>query len=156
MTMDEIKNQIQLETINVNKKIANKRRWIKSKEKIDWRVDMNFCMTNMQSKEEREGKERKKSIFELNHVEPSYICHQKRKRMPRRIKCWGRITVTTARASRTRRQKAVKWLMRWGLRGTCLQLFCFFCVQKLKMSLGLDNIDKQTMVKLQPSPWSQG
>jgi len=33
--MDEIKNQIQLETINVNKKIANKRRWIKSKEKID-------------------------------------------------------------------------------------------------------------------------
>jgi hypothetical protein len=33
--MDEIKNKIQLETINVNKIIANKRRWIKSREKID-------------------------------------------------------------------------------------------------------------------------
>ena len=35
MIMNEIKNKIQLETINVNKTIANKRRWIKSKEKID-------------------------------------------------------------------------------------------------------------------------
>ena len=32
--MDEIKNKIQLETINVNKKNANKKRWTKLKEKI--------------------------------------------------------------------------------------------------------------------------
>jgi hypothetical protein len=33
MARDEIKNKIQVEMINVNKIIANKRRWIKSKEK---------------------------------------------------------------------------------------------------------------------------
>jgi hypothetical protein len=32
------------------------------------------------------------------------------------------------------------------------QLFQFFWVQKPKMPLGLNNIKKQTMVKLQPSP----
>jgi len=32
--MDEIKNKIQLKTINVNKKNANKRRWTRLKEKI--------------------------------------------------------------------------------------------------------------------------
>jgi hypothetical protein len=69
-------------------------------------------MANMQSKKEREGKERKKSISELNHVKPSYIRHQKRERTLGRIKCSGGIMVTTARASRTRRQKATKWLMR--------------------------------------------
>jgi hypothetical protein len=35
MIRDEIKNKIQLETINVNKTIENKRRWIESKEKIN-------------------------------------------------------------------------------------------------------------------------
>jgi len=33
MTMDEIKNQIQLEITSVNKTIANKRRWTESKGK---------------------------------------------------------------------------------------------------------------------------
>jgi len=42
MIRDEIKNKIQLETINVNKTIENKRRWIESKEKINWRADINF------------------------------------------------------------------------------------------------------------------
>jgi len=65
-------------------------------------------MANMQSKEEGEGKERKKSISGLNHVEPLYTCYQKRKRTPGQIKCWGGIIVTTARASRTRRQKTAK------------------------------------------------
>jgi hypothetical protein len=32
MTRDGIKNKIQLEIINVNKTIANKRRWTESKE----------------------------------------------------------------------------------------------------------------------------
>jgi len=60
MIRNGIKNKIQLETINVNKTIANKRRRIESKEKINWRAYMNFCMANTQSKEERERKEEKK------------------------------------------------------------------------------------------------
>ena len=60
MTRDENKNKIQLETINVNKTIVDKRRGMESKEKINWRVDMNFYTANTQSKKEREGKERKK------------------------------------------------------------------------------------------------
>jgi len=35
MTMDEIKNKIQLKIINANKTSENKRRWTKSKEKIN-------------------------------------------------------------------------------------------------------------------------
>jgi hypothetical protein len=35
MTNDEIKNKIQLEIINVNRTIGNKKRWTKSKEKIN-------------------------------------------------------------------------------------------------------------------------
>jgi hypothetical protein len=31
-----------------------------SKEKINWRADIIFCMANMQSEEERKGKKRKK------------------------------------------------------------------------------------------------
>ena len=35
MIMNEIENKIQLETININKRITNKRREIDSKEKIN-------------------------------------------------------------------------------------------------------------------------
>jgi hypothetical protein len=35
MIIDEIKNKIQLKIINVNKTIANKKRWTESKEKIN-------------------------------------------------------------------------------------------------------------------------
>jgi hypothetical protein len=35
MSMDEIKNKIQLEIININKIIENKKRGIESKEKIN-------------------------------------------------------------------------------------------------------------------------
>jgi len=58
MIRDEIWNKIEWEIINVNKIIANKRRGTKSKEKVNWRVDMNFCINNMQSEKEREGKEK--------------------------------------------------------------------------------------------------
>jgi len=56
MIMNEIENKIQLEIINVNKTIANKRRWTESKEKINWRSDMIFGMASTQFEEEREGK----------------------------------------------------------------------------------------------------
>jgi hypothetical protein len=61
MIRDEIKNKIQLETINVNKTIANKRRGIESKEKINCRAGMNFCIASTQSEEEKEGTERNKT-----------------------------------------------------------------------------------------------
>jgi len=66
--MDEIKNKIHLVTTNVNKKNANKRKgdWIERK-KINWRVDLIFCMAYTQIHEEIEGKERKKSHFRPNH-----------------------------------------------------------------------------------------
>ena len=51
ITMDKIKNKIQLETINVNKKNANKRRWTKLKEKIYWRARLIFYMACMQINE---------------------------------------------------------------------------------------------------------
>jgi len=60
MTRDEIKNKIQLEIINVNTEITNKRRETKSKEKINWMADMIFCMLSTQSQEERDGEKRKK------------------------------------------------------------------------------------------------
>jgi len=60
MTRDEIKNKIQLEIINVNTEITNKRRETKSKEKINWMADMIFCMLSTQSQEERYGGKRKK------------------------------------------------------------------------------------------------
>jgi len=47
MSMDEIENKIQLEIINRNKIIANKRRGIESKEKINWRASMIFCIANI-------------------------------------------------------------------------------------------------------------
>jgi len=72
--MDEIKNKIQLKIINANKTSENKRRWTKLKEKINWRVDMNFCMASTQSKKEKEGKERKKNNFGSNHTELPYTC----------------------------------------------------------------------------------
>jgi len=89
MTMDKIKNKIQLKIINANKTSENKRRWTKSKEKINWRVDMNFCMASTQSRKENEGKERKKekkSNFGSNHIESPYTCHPERKKTLRQIK----------------------------------------------------------------------
>jgi hypothetical protein len=62
-TRDVIKNKIQLETINVNKKTTNKRRDTASKEKISWRASMIFCMASTQSYEEIKGKERGKKSF---------------------------------------------------------------------------------------------
>jgi len=60
------------------KQLKNMRRETKSKEKINWMADMDFCMVNPQFKEEREGKERKKIkvILGPNHDEPPYTCHQ--------------------------------------------------------------------------------
>jgi len=72
MIRDEIENKIQLETINVNKTITNKRRRIGSKERINWKTSMNFCMASIQFKKEREGKERKKSNSRPKHAETPY------------------------------------------------------------------------------------
>jgi len=60
MTRDKIKNKTQLEIINVNKTITNKRRGTESKEEIKWRIGMNFFIASTQSDKERKGKERKK------------------------------------------------------------------------------------------------
>jgi len=58
MIKDEIKNKIQLETINVNKTIANKRRRTISKEKNK--------LKGWPRKKEKEIK-KKKSNFDPNH-----------------------------------------------------------------------------------------
>jgi len=58
MSMDEIKNKIQLEIININKIIENKKRGIESKEKINWRASMIFCIASMEFEKKKEGKER--------------------------------------------------------------------------------------------------
>jgi len=60
MTRDKIKNKTQLEIINVNKTIINKRRGTESKEGIKWRTRMNFFIASTQSEKERKGKERNK------------------------------------------------------------------------------------------------
>ena len=87
MNMDEIENKIQLEIINVNKTIANKRRGNESKENINLRANMIFCMASKQSKEERgKRKKEKKKHFRLNHAESPYTYHPERKRMPGQIK----------------------------------------------------------------------
>jgi hypothetical protein len=92
MNMDEIENKIQLEIINVNKTIANKRRGNESKENINLRANMIFCMASKQSKEERgkrkkeKKRKEKKKHFRLNHAESPYTCHPERKRMPGQIK----------------------------------------------------------------------
>ena len=66
MTKDKIQNKIQLEIINVNKIIANKRRETESKEEIKWRIGMNFFMTSMHFEEKkREKKERKEKKFQV-------------------------------------------------------------------------------------------
>jgi hypothetical protein len=80
MNMDEIENKIQLEIINVNKTIANKRRGNESKENINLRANMIFCMASKQSKEERgkrkKEKKRKEKTFQAKprritiHVPP--------------------------------------------------------------------------------------
>ena len=79
MTRDEIKNKIQLEITNVNKKISNKRRGIEFKDKINWRADMIFCMVSTQSQKKREGKRKKKkekkSYSRPNLAEPQYTRH---------------------------------------------------------------------------------
>jgi hypothetical protein len=80
---NEIWNKIEWEIINVNKIISNKRRGTESKEKVNWRVDMNFCINNMQSEKEREEK---KSNFRPNHAEPPYTRHLERKKTSRQIK----------------------------------------------------------------------
>ena len=53
MTRDKIKNKTQLEIINVNKTITNKRRGIESKEEIKWRTAMNFFIASTQFEKER-------------------------------------------------------------------------------------------------------
>jgi len=62
MIKDEIENKIQLETININKTIANKRRGTKSKEKNK--------LKGWPRKKEKEKKEikKKKSNFDPNHA----------------------------------------------------------------------------------------
>ena len=84
MTKDKIQNKIQLEIINVNKTIANKRRETETKEEIKWRIGMNFFMASMHfEKKKGKRKKEKKRNFKSNHVEPLYICHPEKKRMPR-------------------------------------------------------------------------
>ena len=56
MTNDEIKNEIQLEIINVNRTIANKKRWTKSKEKINWRAWFFAWSTRNSRKKDKEKK----------------------------------------------------------------------------------------------------
>jgi hypothetical protein len=80
MIKDKIQNKIQLEIININKTIANKRRETESKEEIKLRNGMNFFMASMQSEEKRKEKKRN---FKSNHVEPLYTCLPERKRMTR-------------------------------------------------------------------------
>jgi hypothetical protein len=62
MIKDEIENKIQLETININKTIANKRRGTKLKEKNK--------LKGWPRKKEKEKKEikKKKSNFDPNHI----------------------------------------------------------------------------------------
>jgi hypothetical protein len=69
MIKDEIENKIQLETININKTIANKRRGTKSKEKNKLKA--------WPRKKEKETKEikKKKSNFDPNHAKSPYMCH---------------------------------------------------------------------------------
>ena len=124
---------------------------IESQEQINWRASMIFCMVNTQFEEEREWKERKEKQF---RVKPLYSHHLERKRTLRWMKWCSGITVTTTRASRTCRQKAAERLT--CVRHTSTTFLFFFIYTKLKMLLGLNNNNKQTMMKLQPSPWNQG
>jgi len=108
ITMDEIKNKIQLETINVNKKMQIKedgRNW--KKKSIEWLVWFSTWPACKSMNKEKEKEKKMKKSFWANRVESPYMRHLVRKRMPKWIKWCCRSASTTTRA---RRLKLAEWL----------------------------------------------
>ena len=113
---------------------------------------MDFSMASTEFEKERKGKERRKikvisSQIMLNH----HTCVIQRGRGRQNesndaVELWLQLPEPAARAS----QKVVERLTRMR-HVSIVVLFYIFFVKKLKISFGLNNINKQIMVKLQPS-----
>jgi len=76
MTKDEIENKIQLEIINVNKTIANKRRMIEpKKEKNEGTIWFFAWLECNPKKKEKENKKEKKRKTFLSQTTPNHNTH---------------------------------------------------------------------------------
>jgi hypothetical protein len=111
---------------------------------------MNFYTANAQSKKEREGKERKKekkSHFGPNHVGSPYMCYPKMKRTSKRIN-----NTIESRLQPSERVAQAARIRMMHARHAPTAFFFFFLLQKLKMSLGLNNTNKQTISEITAKP----
>jgi len=119
MIMNEIKNKIQLETIN-----ENKRKELNQKKKINWRCGMNFCITSIRSEKWWEGKEIKKRKVILGQTTPKQHTHVIRSGKGYRDKS-NDVAESQLQPPKPTTHTAIRQQSGWRVQGMHHQLFRF-------------------------------